>query len=59
MAKFSVKKIEKNVNKVVCNGDDTHPITYYSLDGAEEIVCRYCSCLFTKKNVKGAEKYVG
>ena len=39
--------------KVACNGDETHPLVYYTLkeykDGQSKAACHYCGKLFVYK----------
>ena len=48
------KTIEYTDNKEVsCNGDETHPLVYYTLkeykDGQTKAACHYCGKLFVYK----------
>ena len=57
---MEIYKVEKSVKKIACDGGQGalgHPKVYYSLDGADEVTCSYCSTIFTKKNRKGAKDY--
>ena len=46
-----VIKVAKDVDQVSCEGGLGplgHPIVWYSFDGRDQVICKYCDRLFTK-----------
>ena len=48
-------------HQVSCDGGGPlgHPRVYYTFDGGDEVVCKYCDRLFTKIPMPGAKPLKG
>ena len=45
-------KVDPNIETICCDGGQDglgHPAVYYTFNDENEIVCSYCSKIFTKK----------
>jgi uncharacterized Zn-finger protein len=54
-----IVKVDPMMGDVQCDGGRGslgHPVVYYTFDGRDEIICKYCSKVFTKKAIKSNKK---